>query len=169
MGAQATDGLCDILSVRRDSPAFAARQILRGIKAETGGIAQFPRSDAITRRLQGVGGILQQKEVAPPAKLRQSFDIDHQTVEMHGQDPSRTGCDGTLDLFDVEIARLRLDVHEHRGCTGVKNSVRRGDEGHRCRDDLVVGAHAKRLQTEKQRCRAAGEADDPLNSQVLRQ
>ena len=65
--------------------------------------------------------------------------------------------DGGFDAFEIDVARGRVDVDEHRPGADFEDHVGGGDPGQRRRDDLVAGADAGQAQGDFQRRRAGVE------------
>src|SRR4051812_24779578 len=65
-----------------------------------------------------------------------SIDIARSTPDVYPDDASRTRSDQCLDLFGVEVVRLRIDIAEHRRDFLPGERMRRCHESKRRHDDL---------------------------------
>src|SRR5512146_203608 len=69
----------------------------------------------------------------------------------------------------VDVAGLRIDVHQSRTRTGLTNRGRGRDEGHRRSNYLDSGAHADREQRQPDSVGAAADRDDVARAEVGRE
>ena len=145
-----------------DGPAVAGRQRLGGVEAKNGGVAQLGDPNTVSLRLGGVGGVLDERKLVAVADGPESRHVGELAVKMHGDDRACTRRDGRFDRARIDESGLRVDVDEDGQSSVEERRIRRRDERHWRRDDLVARADSESLEGHDETHRAARDADDPL-------
>ena len=97
-----------------------------------------------------------------PARAGDRLDRGHvgrASGEVDGEDHARARRDSLGNAGRVDVHRPAIAVGEDDASPDVEDGVRRGDEGERGRDDLVLRLHAEGDQREMEPGRAGGEGD----------
>ena len=155
--------------VRGHRSAFAARQILRRVKAEARGLSPLPWPNPLTTGFRRVRGVFDHDQRTLMTQIGEPLDIRHQSVQVHGQHNARVQVDRRRDLIDVDVAGVGLDVHEPHHRAGLQDGIGGRDERHRRRDHFILGPEPERRQREEQRARAARGRDHVLHAEEARE
>ena len=70
---------------------------------------------AVAVHAEGMGGVIDDLEVVVVGNALDGLDVAGVAVAMHRQDGGGARRDRGLDLLRVQVQRVRVDVHEHRG------------------------------------------------------
>ena len=99
----------------------------------------------------GLGRIFDERQAIPFTELSQWAKIGHLPIEVHGQEGTRPWRNGTLDLLDIHGVRGGFDIDKNRTGPHIGDGPRRGNEGHRDRDDFISWAYPTGNQGQVQR------------------
>ena len=152
-------------SRQREHAALAGGEILVGVEAEAGDVADRADLAAVGEpRLGGVRGVLDEPQPVPLAGRLERRQVARVPRVVHRHDGARARRHGGLDRRGVEAERRLVDVAEDRPGAGAHDHVGRGGPGQRRRDDLVAVslADAERAQREVHRGRAGGDRERVL-------
>ena len=127
-----------VIIVRDDGPAFEGIHELRGVETEDLGIAERADHPPVVRAAEGVRGIEQQPEMAPPGDPLQSLHVARPAPDVHADNPGGAGRDRLLDARRIQGVRPRVDIAEDRRDLLPLQGVRRGDEGERGHNHLAL-------------------------------
>ena len=177
MDPQPSQGSAQEWVIGRHHPTIAeAAQVLGGVEAERGGLAEPAGPASLVGRTDRLGGILQHEQAVMPRDLVDRVHVGGLTVEMDRDDRTRLRRHGRLDLRRVDIVGVRLDVDEHRPGAGPPDRAGRGEERVRRRDHLVArrgfpspsGATAGHRSPRRNRWRARRRNIPPAHSRAAR-
>ena len=101
--------------------------------------AEAENAEALVRRRIEIAGLLESGAVGR---------LTEKVYGKYGPSPSR---DAPAGIVGVEIEGSRYDVSKDRPGAQMADSLHRGDEGERCRNDLIAGPNAQRRQSQQQR------------------
>ena len=167
MVAQGAEAGGHLIIVGDDGPALAeGAQVLARVEAEAAAQAERPGPLAAVLGPVRLGGVLDQRDAAPPADVQQRGQVGRLAVEVYRQDSPGPRGDAALDLGGVHRVRLGVHVHEHRLGPDVADGPGGGDEGHRDGDHLVPAADARTDQGQVQGGSPAVDGDAVPGSDV---
>ena len=129
--------------VRRHHAALAGRHVLGDVEAETRQVTDRADLASAVATLDSVRGILDDKQVVAPSDGRDGIHVGGSSGKVNRHDGSGPRRYGRLDGGRIDVHAVALAVCEHRRGARVQDGVRGCTEGHRCRDHLVAGAHAR--------------------------
>ena len=160
----------EVIAVRGERAALAVgAQVLGGVEAEGGRLAEAAHAPAAVARAVGLAGILDDGQVVARGDRQDGVEIRRPAVEMHRHDRPRVRGDRGLDALGVEVGGARIDVHEQRARPDVGDGFGGGDEGVGRGDDLVARLHPRREQGQMQGARARVHGDAVLDAAVGRE
>ena len=151
----------------RHDPALAAGEALGGIQREAREIADRPDLPAADGRLDGVGGVLDDRDLTAPHRRLDRIHVARATGEVHRHDRPGARRDRRLYEVGVDVQGAWIDVGEARRRARVEDRVHRRGPGERARDDLVARPHAGHAQGQVQRVGARRRGDRVLGAGVL--
>ena len=153
---EAVDGFV----VGDDRAAFAVgADILRGIEAEDGGIAETADAPAAVFGAVRLGGVFEDSDSARRGDFTDGVHISRPAVKMDGQNGASAEGDGGLDEADVQVGGGRVDVHEDRARATVEDCFDGGKESVGRSDDFVAGLDAEGEQAKMEGGGARVQAD----------
>ena len=170
--AQHLHPLGQLVGVGRHHAGVARRaQVLGGIKAEGGGVAQRARFHSLPLRAPGLGGVFNQLQPMLLSKTGKGGPVGALAVEMHGQN----GSDGRAaraiqNRFDgggLQIEGGRVDVGQQQRRSGAQNGADRGEKAEWRGDDGIAGTDAGGGQRQPERVGARGAAQRMGHAQML--
>ncbi len=148
-----------IALVRQDEgAAFGAGDVLVGVEAEGDEVAEAADRLAAPACAERLRGILDHAQFLAPREVVQPVAIDRQAREIDRDDGAARGGHGLFGSVEIDIARARIDVDEHRLAAHLEYHVRRRHPGERRGDDFMTFADAGEAQADFQRRGARVEA-----------
>ena len=162
MQPQRGDTRRERLVAQREHAAFARGEVLVGVEAEAGDVADGADLAPVGEPgLGGVRGILHQPQAVLRADVLECGQVARMPGVVHGHDCpcARRDCGG--DGGRIEAERVGVDVAEDRPGACTHDHIGRRGPGQRRRDDLVVLplADAERAQREVHGGRAGGDGE----------
>ena len=162
MQPQRGDARRELLVAQREHPALARGEVLVGVEAEAGEVADGADLAAVGEPgLRGVSGVLHEPKAVLGAGCLERVQIARVACVVHGHHGARARRHGCGDGRRVEAQRGLVDVAEDRPGAGAHDHVGGGGPGQRRRDDLVASgvADAERPQRQVHRGRAGGDGE----------
>jgi hypothetical protein len=145
--------------VRGDHPRVSVRpQVLAGVEAEAGRVAQAARSPAADLRAVRLRCVLQHGQAVALPDGQDGVHVRGMAVEVNRQQHLRARRDRGLQLARVHRERLGVHVHEHGARAVQEDGLAGGDERVGDRDHLVARPHPVGPERQDQRVRAVGDA-----------
>ena len=89
-----------------------------------------------------------------------------QAIKMHWDNCLGSGCNGHVDLRDIDVARLGVAVHKDWSGACQPDGLRGGEKSVRVRDDFVAGTDAQRHQHEPNGIGAVAHADGVFHAVI---
>jgi hypothetical protein len=117
----------------------------------------------------GLGGVLDDLEAARVGELDDRAHGGAEAVEVNRHDRAGARPDGSVELVGVERPRVRVHVHEHRPGTGALDAGDGRNAGVGRGEHLVARPHPHRLERQRDRVGARGDADGVPRSAVRRE
>ncbi len=158
--AKPAQPLCERRVARHDGAAVARGHRFGRVKTEDGQVAQIADSHTVLLCFDGVRRVFDERDAVPIADRAKRFHVGELAVEVNRDHRPRALRERGFHGARIDEPGLRIDVGEDGGRAMEERRVRRGDEGHRRRDDFVAGTHAEGLEREHESHRAARDAHD---------
>ena len=117
-------------------------------------IADRPRAHLTPARAVRLRAVLDDLEAVRSGEGSQARHIARLAVQVHRNDGPGAGRQLPFQQVQVHVARVRLDVHEHRRRAALVDRLRGGDERERGGEHLVSLSDAACEQREVERVRA---------------
>ena len=137
-------GALEDLSVRRKQEAtLPGGDQLGALQAEHRHVAEPADHGVFMDGPVGVAGVFDQPQAAPPAQLDDRCHVARVAVDVHHHDGASPRRDGRLDGVGIDVAGVRLDVHQDRRRIDDEERHHRGQECERGRDHLVTWLQAE--------------------------
>src|SRR5258708_9267777 len=137
-------------------------EILPGIKAETGDVANAAATLSFVLSQMSLRGVFDQPKVMTGGQLAQRFQFSGLTIQMHRHQDFRARRDGGFDLAGVEVVSARVNIDKNRLGPGANDGFDGGDEGVRRGDYFVTRFQAQGQRSQRQCRRAGSDADGAL-------
>ena len=128
----------EIGALRRDETAVEAVDVLRHAEAEDAGVAERAEPLPVDARTERLRGVLDERDALRAADLRDAFDVTREAVQVRDHDGASVVVDQPRDLGRVDVARLAIDVREHRRRAGADHHVDDVVDRVRREDDLLL-------------------------------
>ncbi len=144
-------------------------QVLAGIEAEAGDIAQSAHIPSLEFRAVGLCTVLRHEEAVPVRNGPGARIVKGLPVQMDAQDAPGPWRDPLLQQGRIQLPGIRRAVHEHRRGPGIADPPCRGDIGVGRYDDLVPRPYAQRQHGQVQRGGAVVHAAGVRDSYVFRE
>src|SRR5213079_1912974 len=94
----------EVIAVRGErAPLAVGAEVLGGVEAEGGRLAEAADAPAAVARAVGLAGILDHGEVVTRGERQDGIEIGGPAVEMYGHDRPRARGDRRLDALGVEV------------------------------------------------------------------
>ena len=138
---------------RGDHAAFGGGEILGGIEAEAGEVAdsadfRHPAAVHVTRGTGGVRGVLDNFQIVGARDVEDAIHVAGVAGEVHRQDCADAfvgaALERLLDAGGIDVEGAGIDVDEHRARAEVAENLGGRGESERRGDNLVAGADAER-------------------------
>ena len=142
------------LVVEHERAAFDRRDVLVRVEAERHEVAGAADRLAAPVAAEALRRVLDDAQPVTTRDVVQPRAVDRQPGEVDGNDRLRLRVDCCFHPIQVDVARHRVDVREHRPRAHVEHDVGRRHPGQRRRDDLVVGAFADACDAQRDLHRA---------------
>src|SRR5262249_40407849 len=107
----------------------------------------------------GLGGVLDERQIMHLGELPQRLHVRALAVQMHRNDRPRSAGKLALDLERIEIAAYRIDIDEHGPGAGTADRADGREEGKGGDDDLVAGADSDGMKGQRQSIGAGSAAN----------
>jgi hypothetical protein len=137
--------------IRDDHAAFAGRNILVGIEAECGDIAQTAARPPFVRLAVHFRGVLDDLDVVPLGHSLNWSHVDREAVDVNNHDRTRARCDARLYLGRKHVPSRRIRIDDHRCCPGTYDRRSAGNDCKRRQYDFVTrpnpGGHDGRVES----------------------
>ena len=134
-------------------------QVLGGEEGEAAHVADRAAAAALVLGADGLGAILDDRDMAAPGDLHDGIHVGHLAEEVNGQDGLGARCDGRLDFMRVDVEGQGVDVDENGLGVEAVDDAGRGEEREGRGDDFVAGADVQGHEGDEQSVRAGGDAD----------
>lgn len=145
----------------RAAVTVAAERLARE-ETRASDVAQVATLASLVFGAKALGGVLDHDQLVAVGDRVDLVHVGRLAVEAHRHDGLGARGDGGLDLGGVDIAGVRLDIHEDRLGAEQHDDLGRRNEGKRGRDDLVTRLDPHRHQADQQGFGAAGHGDAVL-------
>lgn len=155
--AKAAETIGVSLGVSENGAAFSGRDLLVGVKAEDGEIAETPDATLIEFGADGFAGIFENDELMAIRELAESEHVGRNAEGMDDENGAGARREDALDGRRSEIESDRIDVREDRRGADLQDGIGDGNEGEGGNDDFVAFADAK---GEQGHVKAGGSAAD---------
>ncbi len=155
--------------VHHQAAAFDGGDVLVGLEAEADQVAKGADALAAPARVDCLRGILDHAQPVLAGNGVQAVHVHRQARQVHRHDGARARRDRGLDGIQVEIARARVNVDEHRPRAHCQHHVGSGDPGDWRGDDLIARPDIGNAQRDFHRCRAVGEGAHRASAEQVRQ
>lgn len=151
----------------KDGAAIAvAAEGLAREETRASNVAQVAALAPLVFGAKTLGGILDHDQIVAVGDRIDLVHIGRLPVQADRHDGLGTRGDCCFDLGGVNVAGIRLDIHEDRLGAEQHDDLGRRNEGERGRDDLVTRLDPHRHQTDQQGFGAAGHGDAVLGAGV---
>ncbi len=140
-------------------------EILGGIEAETGDVAQGPRRSAAPGCAEGLGGVFDQEKAICLFEAPEAVHIRTLPVEVDGHDGfglPRVVCgmrDDRLDCCGTQVVGVGVNIRENWRGTAAQDGAHRGKEAEGRGDDDISGADSGTRHGEPECVGTAGATD----------
>jgi len=141
--------------VGQDGSAFACGDLLVGIEAKDGKVAEGSGWTGVELCADGFASVLKDEQGVAAGDGLECVHVGGDAEGMDDEDGAGSGGDGSLDGTRREVERDGVDVGEDWRCAHLENRVGYSDEGKGWDDDFVALADAEGEQGQMQ-ARGAG-------------
>ena len=142
--------MCSI--VRQHSAAFAGSELLVGIEAKDGQIAEAAGALVFELRADGLACILDHGQVVAAGDAQERVHLGRNAEGVNDKDGPRSWRNGPLDAGGVKIKSHRIDLRKDRRGADLENRIGNGDEREGRHNHLVAFTDAECEQSEMQSC-----------------
>ena len=150
-----------------EGAALERRDVLGRVEGERREVAVRADRPALPAGADRVRRVLDDGDPVAVAERVDGVQVDREAGEVDRHDRASPRSDERLGVREVDQARLRIGIHEHRTRAGVLDDVGAGHEGHAGDQDLVAVSDSQQPQGDRQPGRARGEAADVPHVQVF--
>ena len=166
--AQAGQRAGELVVIGQDDAALGGRELLVGVEAVDGRVAERAELAAVVGTVDGLAGVLDAGRArsarrSPPAPAPRPGSRRC----VNDQDRPRPGRDRGLDRGRIHVERQRVNLGEDRRRTGEEHRVGGCDEREGRGDDLVAGTDPQRVQAQVPAGGAAREGDRVAHADAL--
>ena len=138
--------LCFLFIIQHQTAAFGGGDVLVGLKTERNEIAEGADGLSFPCRTDGLRGIFDHAQLVLGRDRIQPVHIHRLARQIHRDNGlGALGYRG-FDLIQIDVARDRVDVGEHRCGADFEYHVCGGDPGDRRGDDFIACAYARDAQ-----------------------
>src|SRR6516165_6991948 len=134
------------LVVRQHHAAFARYDLLVGVEADGGDVAQRTYQPPCVALAMLFGGILDDEQIMSTRQLDHRVHVDRQTVNMNDHNGLGTACNLTGDQRGVHVPRIVPAVDDNREGARAYDGRGAGDDCKARKNDLVTGPDAQRRE-----------------------
>jgi hypothetical protein len=131
---------------REHCAAFAGGDLLVGIKAEDGEIAETAHAAMVEFGADGLAGVFDEGEAMPARNALKRLHVGRNAECVNGQDGARARGNGLFHGRRIEIERDGIDLGKNRRCAYLEHGVSHGYKCERGDNDLIALAYAQRKQ-----------------------
>src|SRR5207247_4592337 len=127
-----------------DTPITEASQVFLDGEAQANGIAELTDGKMVSARSNRLCTILNYQQIISSRDPRDGRHVCGQAIKMHWDNCLGSGCNGHVDLRDIDVARLGVAVHKDWSGACQPDGLRGGENSVRNRDDFVTRSHPYR-------------------------
>lgn len=149
----------------RTAVAVAAEGLARE-EACAADVAQVAALTPLVFGTKALGGILDHDQLVPVSDRIDLVHVSRLAVQTHRHNGLGTRRDRSLDLRGVDVAGIRLDVHEDGFGAKQHDHFRSGDKSKGGGDDFVTGLDAHGHQADQQGLGATGHGNAMLGAGI---